>query len=125
MTGSDILDIIREQFPVQLGIELATVVSPMPNLSVRVDNMDINLGQGDLIVSAHLLPVERYVSMSNTPGNQVNYNGDTHEQAGDKLSASNATLSMLDNILIPGDRVAVMSLPGGQQYLIWDKVVIL
>jgi len=130
MSGSKLIELIRRQAAGQIprGIELATVVTPMPDLRIRIDNMDINLEGDDLIVCAHLLPVTRYANISNvvTPvPAQVTYNGATYDQAGDDVSTQHTTIAFQDNILQAGDRVAVMALPGEQQYLVIDKVVIM
>lgn len=130
MSGSKLIELIRQQAAGQVprGIELATVITPPPELRIRVDNMDINLEGDDMIVCAHLLPATRYANISNvvTPVPvQVTYNGATHDQAGDDVSTQHTTIAFQDQILQAGDRVAVMALPGEQQYLVWDKVVIM
>lgn len=130
MSGSKLIELIRQQAAglVPRGIELATVITPPPDLRIRIDNMNIHLEGDDLIVCAHLLPATRYVGLSNvaTPvPAQVTYNGQTYDQAGDNISTQHTTVNFLDNVLQAGDRVAVMALPGEQQYLVLDKVVIM
>ena len=128
MPGSKLIELIRQQYQPPSGIELATVISPPPALKIRVDNMPIHLEGDDLIVCAHLLPATRYAAISNvvTPvPAKVTYNGQQHDQAGDNISTQHTTMNLLDNVLQTGDRVAVMALPGGQQYLVWDRVVIM
>jgi hypothetical protein len=110
MSGSKLIDLIRRQAAglTPRGIELATVLT-LPALRIRIDNMDINLEGSDLIICAHL----------------VTYNGQTFDQVGDNISTQHTTVAFQDQILQAGDRVAVMALPGEQQYLVWDKVVIM
>ena len=128
--SSGIIDIIREQIPSVPGIELATVVQANP-LMIRLDNDKIPLSakDGDLLICAHLMPgAIRYVSLHNKGSaipDQVTYNGQTYEQAGDDINTVHTTIGFLDRVLKVGDRIVVMALPGGQQYLIWDKVVVL
>jgi hypothetical protein len=65
--------------------------------------MEINLDGDDLIVCEHLLD------------HQVEYSTDT-------VPRETATVTVYTR-LKAGDRVAVQALPGGQQYLVIDKVV--
>lgn len=131
MSGSKLIDLIRRQAAglTPRGIELATVVTPSPALRIRIDNMDINLEGSDLIVCAHLLPATRYANLHSKvtpdPPDQVTYNGQTFDQVGNNISTQHTTVAFQDQILQIGDRVAVMALPGEQQYLVWDKVVIM
>lgn len=128
MSSSKLIELMRQQAPKQQVIELATVVTPPPELRIRIDNMDLNLEGDDLIVCAHLLPLTRYAHVSNvvtpTP-NKVTYNGQTYDQGGDNITTQNAVVKLQDHLLNPGDRVAVQALPGGQQYLVIDKVVVM
>lgn len=103
MTGSRLIELIRRQAAVisQRGIELATVVSPPPALKVRIDNMEIVLEKDDLIVCEGLL--EHRIDFTVTEKEEMT----VHSR------------------LKQGDRVAVQALPGGQQYLIIDKVVVM
>lgn len=128
--NSGIIDIIQGQIPRPPGIELATVVQADP-LVIKLDNDNIMLRaeDRDLIICAHLLPHIRYANLHNKatpePPDKVTYNGQTFEQAGDNIDTQHTEISFQDRVLEAGDRVAVMALPGGQQYLIWDKVVVL
>lgn len=130
MSVSELIEMVQGEAKGQMprGIELATVISPPPNLVIRIDNMKINLQGDDLIICAHLLPSTRYVGLSNivTPiPDKVTYNGQTCEQSGDNISTQHTTVNFLNNVLEAGDRVAVLALPGEQQYLVIDKVVIM
>ena len=91
---------MRKQAASQLprGIELATVIGISP-LRIRIDNMDIHLEGDDLIVCEHLLS-------KTGPGGADNH---THDIM----------------VLAVGDRLAVRALPGEQQYLVIDKVVVM
>lgn len=102
--SSSIIDIIQGQIPRPPGIELATVVQADP-LVIRLDNDKIMLRaeDGDLLACEQLLEHTR------------SYTTDT-------VTRQTITLHYK---LQAGDRVVVMALPGGQQYLIWDKVVVL
>lgn len=131
MSGSKLIDLIRRQVVglMPRGIELATVITPPPDLRIRIDNMDLNLSGNDLIICAHLLPVTRYANLHSkvtpAPPDQVTYDSQTFDQAGDNISTQHTAVAFQDQVLQAGDRVAVMALPGEQQYLVWDKVVIL
>lgn len=131
MSGSKLIELIRRQVVglMPRGIELATVITPPPELRIRIDNMDLNLAGNDLIICAHLLPTTRYANLHNkatpAPPDQVTYNSQTFDQAGDNISTQHTAVAFQDQVLQAGDRVAVMALPGEQQYLVWDKVVIL
>ncbi len=126
--GSGLIHLMRQQAKDQAirGLELATVIKGPPGLVIRVDNMSINLDGDDLLICAHLLPVARYAHISNDlgpPPAEVNYNGQTYQQSGDEISTQHTKVAFQDNILEPGDRVVVLALPGGKQYLVIDKVV--
>jgi len=131
MSGSNLLGLIRNQARGQLpsGIELATVVSPPPALKIRLDNMSLVLEGDDLIVCEHLLEHQR--SYSTTPvvaGSNVSQWADTsapthsHTHQVEGLTITNQSMTIHTKLMV-GTRVAVMALPGGQQYLVWDKVV--
>lgn len=91
MSGSKLIELLRQQAVASAprGVELATVVTPPPELVIRVDNMAINLEEDDLLVCSDCL----------------------------------RTVGVGEPYLAAGSRVAVMVLPGGQQYLVIDKVV--
>jgi hypothetical protein len=133
MSGSKLIDLIRKQAAglTSRGIDLATVVTPPPALRIRIDNMDINLEGDDLIVCEHLLDHDRKYSTSpSIAGSEVSnwadtsppFHDHTHEVTG--LTIAQQTVTIHTN-LQAGDRVAVMALPGEQQYLVLDKVVIM
>lgn len=129
--SSDILDIFQEQIPAVPGIELATVVQAAP-LVIRLDNdkMMLRAQDGDLLVCEHLLEHTRqYSTGSKVSGDMTEWQDTsaplhTHKHEVTSINASKQTVTIHAK-LKTGDRVVVMALPGGQQYLIWDKVVIL
>lgn len=138
--SSDILDVFRGQIPAVPGIELATVVQATP-LVIRLDNDKIMLRaeDGDLLICEHVIEHQRqYSTVSDikdsvvsiweetTPHKEEYPNPlkHTHDHEVLQLTIGHQTVT-IHYKLKAGDRVVVMALPGGQQYLIWDKVVIL
>ena len=133
MSGSRLIELIQQQAKAQqnFGIELATVISPPPKLIIRVDNMPVNLQGDDLIVCEHLLEHSRTYSTSPKIANsEVSEWADSappkhnHTHSVEKLTISNQTAT-IHTKLQAGDRVAVQAFPGGQQYLVIDKVVVM
>jgi len=132
----------RAQLPI--GIELGIVTAPPPNLTIKLDHMPVALEKDDLIVCEHLLRHERIVTIEHQDQTERNL-GDKTVQAtasGESIITSKAsehspglatytwTLGQhkylkqkFEDVLKPGDRVAVMALPGAQKYLVWDRVV--
>lgn len=143
--GTKLARTVREQIKAMLpfGIELGTVTSAPPNIRIRLDHMTVDLEAEDLIICEHLLRHERIVTLEHTTG--------TPRQLGDKSALSSASangqytpasypppfaasVNILDfdfsyvkqtfeDVLKPGDRVAVMAFPNEQKYLVWDRVV--
>jgi len=139
--GSGLIELMRKQAKLlmPIGIELATVIAPPPNLVIRINNMDINLEGDDLIVCQHLLNYERVVTLEHmenvsrdlgngTGKDMVSGDGqiftvnDDGQAPYSSFTYDNIRLSFND-VLKAGDRVAVQALPGGQKYLVIDKVV--
>lgn len=114
------------------GIELATVISPPPELKIRIDNMTLNLEGDDLIVCEHLLDHEReYSTISAIADSDMStwsesppHQSHTHNHKVLSITAARQKI-IIHTKLKEGDRVVAMALPGGQQYLIWDKVVVM
>jgi len=127
--SSDILDIFQGQIPPVSGIELATVVQADP-LVIRLDNdkMMLSAKDRDLLVCEHLLEHSRqYSTISQVSGDMTEWEDTspplhTHDHTVTSISANIQTVTIHAK-LKTGDRIVVMALPGGQQYLIWDKVV--
>lgn len=129
--SSDILDILREQIPSVIGIELATVVQANP-LIIRLDNdkMMLRAEDGDLLICEHLIEHYRqYSTVSSVSGTMTDWQDNspplhTHDHTVTSITANSQPVT-IHYKLKAGDRLAAMALPGGQQYLIWDKVVVL
>lgn len=140
--SSDILDIFRDQLPAVPGIELATVVQATP-LVIRLDNdkMMLRAEDGDLLICEHIIEHQRqYSTITNMKGSVVskweestdhkeeypdpNQLRHEHDHKVEQLTIDHQAVT-IHYKLKADDRVVVMALPGGQQYLIWDKVVIL
>jgi|GEM_PF-2575192 len=141
--SSDILDVLREQIPPTPGIELATVVQADP-LVIRLDNdnkMMLSAKDGDLLICEHVMEHQRqYSTVSDIAASDVSDWEETtdhfseyptpnelrhkHNHEVEQLTINKQKVTFHYK-LKAGDRVVVMALPGGQQYLIWDKVVIL
>ena len=129
--SSDILDVFRGQIPAVPGIELATVVQAEP-LVIRLDNdkMMLNAKDGDLLICEHVIDHTRQYNTTSQVSGAITQWQDTspplhtHSHEVTSITAIKQTVN-IHGKLKSGDRVAVMALSGGQQYLIWDKVVIL
>jgi hypothetical protein len=111
------------------GIELATVIAPPPGLIIKIDNMAINLEADDLIVCEHLLEHQRSYSTSPAVASSevsewedIDPPTHNHSHQVKRLTLNSQSVTIYTK-LQAGTRVAVMALPGGQQYLVWDKVV--
>ncbi|MFD2671030.1 DUF2577 family protein [Marinicrinis sediminis] len=87
---------------IDVRLELATVKSPPPQLSIQIDHLRFILDQEDLIVAEHLLEHRL----------ELLYEGSTQSQ-----------FATVRTVLSPGDRVLVASHSNDQQYIILDKVV--
>lgn len=143
MSGSKLIELMQQQARAQqnFGIELATVIAPPPALVIKVDNMPVNLEGDDLIVCQHLLNYERVITLEHNEGSShdlgngtgkdmVSGDGDyftvndNDEAPYSSFTYDNIKLTFND-VLKAGDRVAVQALPGGQQYLVIDKVVVM
>jgi len=146
MPGSKLINLIKDKAKEQIpnGIELATVIKSSP-LTIRVDNMDISLSGDDLIVCENLTRHERIVTITHVEGTSRNVGDgsglDLVSGDGDFFTVNDQREAPFDtdgissfvyehvklkfeDVLKKGDRVAVISLPGGQQYLVFDRVVI-
>jgi hypothetical protein len=132
--SSDILDVFRGQIPSVPGIELATIIQATP-LVIRLDNdkMMLSAKDGDLMICEHVIEHQRqYSTVSDMADSDVSYWEETtdhelrhkHDHEVEQLTIDHQIVT-IHYKLKAGDRVVVMALPGGQQYLIWDKVVIL
>ncbi|UKS30148.1 DUF2577 domain-containing protein [Paenibacillus sp. HWE-109] len=84
-------------------IELATVTVALPAIAIKIDNMALTLDAGDIVIAEHLTEHTR----------QVTINGG---------SVAEMTVK---SPLEAGDRVIVVSMNGGQSYVVLDKAVVL
>ncbi|MCL6560737.1 MAG: DUF2577 domain-containing protein [Firmicutes bacterium] len=128
MSGSKLIELMRQQAAglVPRGIELATVVTPPPDLRIRIDNMNLNLEGDDLIVCEHLLDHERRYSTVPAISDSIETPAGLGPHVHQIQSLTiNDQIVTIKTKLQAGDRVAVMALPGEQQYLVIDKVVIM
>ncbi|QQE73150.1 DUF2577 domain-containing protein [Brevibacillus composti] len=114
-------------------LELATVVSPPPDLRIRIDNMALDLEADDLVVAEHLTRHKRIVTITHEElaerdlGDKIERDGlDTDDMVeGNPITEYRHAYVELtfEDVLKPGDRVIVASMNDGQAYLILDRVV--
>lgn len=131
MSAAGFVNLIRKEILKTMkneytGIELGTVTAPFPELAVKVDNMKVELKKQDLIVCERLARNTRTVSLTSQPGQQRD-TGDgisavDANSFGQPVSFSHVQLDSED-LLKPGDRVLIEAVPGGQKYIIIDRVV--
>lgn len=93
-----------------IGLELATVISPMPDLVIKIDNMNVELTKSDVLLCESL--ISRQYSVELLGSNADNY----------YINLEDAKLKFLD-LLSSGDRVLVSAIQNGQIYVIIDKVI--
>lgn len=128
----DVQRTIKSEFT---GFELATVVSPAPGLSIRVDNMKLELSAQDLYVCKGLTDASRTVTLTGRPGtvrelggktgldaNSIRQPGGAEVVHNGEIDLSYVELKFEDG-LKAGERVLVQAAPGGQKYIIVDRVV--
>lgn len=155
MGAAELINIMRKEISKTYrnefsGFELATVVSAYPNLSIKIDNMNIALTNDDLIVCERLTRNTRAVNIKSQPGTarqlgdgtgtdennmenglltaKTSVQGD-HYHTLETFALKNSTFELLyvelefEDVLKVGDRVLVQAVPGGQKYIIVDRVV--
>lgn len=134
------------------GFELATVVSSYPNVAVKVDNMKLLLTKQDIVVCERLTRNTRVVSLKSSPESvrqlgdgtgtdsssiskgsgrliSITDQADGHQHILEDLDLENSAFSLnyiemdFEEVLKKGDRVLIQALPGGQKYIIVDRVV--
>ncbi|WP_338461539.1 DUF2577 domain-containing protein [Brevibacillus borstelensis] len=127
--ASQLVQIIR-----QIGynnydrFELATVVSPPPDLRIRIDNMALDLEADDLVVTEHLTRHKRIVTIKHEQDTERDV-GDTEPKPRDNDSTGSLAWTysyvelQFEDVLKAGDRVLVASMNDGQSYVILDRVV--
>lgn len=144
--GSRLVALMQQQARAQLpiGIELGTVAAPPPDLTIKLDHMPVALQKDDLIVCEHLLRHERIMTIEHQDQVQRNLGDKVVKASASGESVITAKIGehspglatyqwmlgqhkylkqKFEDVLKPGDRVAVMALPGAQKYLVWDRVV--
>ncbi|MCM3592507.1 DUF2577 domain-containing protein [Brevibacillus borstelensis] len=109
-------------------LELATVVSPPPDLRIRIDNMALDLEADDVLVAEHLTRHKRVVTIRHEQDAERDV-GDTEPKPRDNDSTGSLAWTysyvelQFEDVLKAGDRVLVASMNGEQTYLILDRVV--
>lgn len=99
--GSKLVQMIRKYgYNKDLDAEVATVVSPLPNLSVKLASDGLVLERSDLVVAEWLTEHKRSVLLNGSPAELT-------------FQAQLAT----------GDRVIVVCADESQQYFVIDKAV--
>lgn len=112
--SSRLLQLIREAGKnFEVSIELATVISPPPDLQIELDKTGIKLNKEDLIVAEHLLEHEREVESVNM------------EDAGDPSHSHEINSLTLKSKLNNNDRVIAAGINDFQTYIILDRAVIM
>ena len=98
--------------------ELATILSPPPDLRIQVDHMKIELDGTDVVMAEHLTEYERKVTFKSASASSSNEDSGTSSPIpdGDLLLSFKSPLQA-------GDRVIVASANAGQTYVILDKAV--
>lgn len=97
---SQLRDIVKQLgYNKDVDIELGTVIAPLPDINVRLDDVNFDLESEDCVVCEHLRAHEREVS----------------------IDGQDATITFKDALKV-GDRVAVVMFSAGQRYLILDRI---
>jgi len=81
-------------------IEFATVTAPAPSVRIKIDNMPIDLDAADLVICEHLAEHTRTAKISGGAPVEIEY----------------------EAALVAGDRVIVAEMPGGQYYVVLDRI---
>lgn len=117
--ASMIVQLMRQHgYNKDVDVEIGTVLTPLPNLSVRLASDGLVLPRELLIVAEHLTEHTRTVNIS---GGTVS--GDvTPEGTLTTLDVSKAQLTF-ESALKTGDKVIVICGEESQQYLVIDKAV--
>ncbi|MGG4344351.1 DUF2577 family protein [Paenibacillus lautus] len=83
-----------------VDIEFATVLSPLPDIRIKIDNMPIELDADDVVVCEHLRDHKREITIN---GGEI------------------AEMTVMSP-LMAGDRVAVVMYSDNQGYLVLDRI---
>lgn len=96
---SKLRDIVRQLgYNKDVDVEFGTVIAPLPDISVKLDNANFELESEDIVVPEHLAGYKRKV----------------------KINGTDAEIEF-DPVLEPGDRVIVLMFNAGQDYLLFDR----
>lgn len=97
---SKLRDIIRQLgYNKDVDIEVGTVTAPLPDINVKLDDVNFVLDAEDCDVCEHLREHEREVC----------------------INGQDTTITFKDALKI-GDRVAVVMFGAGQRYVILDRI---
>jgi len=114
------------------GVELATVTGEYPDIRIRVDGMEHELGNGFLIIPSLFFSQKFHVSADwnlegKTRASQTQ-SSSSHSHTIPQLNVENIVVEGLDTdlqcVLEVGDRIAVISAFEGNKYMILNKVVV-
>lgn len=98
---SKLRHVIRELgYNKDVDIEFATVLAPLPGISIKVDGQPFDLDADDVIVCEHLTKHKRKVAINGAAPVEIEY----------------------EDALKAGDRVVVVSYGAGQNYVILDRI---
>lgn len=128
----DIAKMLKERDnPQALGVSIGTVVSPMPNIQIRLSDK-ILLEKENLAISAHVLPGYERTAVVAMLADEPVGNIDAYVSAPPstrytvtKMNLQNvpATIEYTDS-LKKGDKVILIPTADGQTFYVIDKVVI-
>ncbi|WP_232696183.1 DUF2577 domain-containing protein [Brevibacillus daliensis] len=111
-----------------VDIELGTVLTPLPNLTVQVDaDQKLVLTTDDLIVAERLTRHKRIATLSHSEGadrdlgdgKATDSSSDAYDQSWDHRYIE----LTFEDVLKPGDRVILASINEGQTFVVVDRAV--
>jgi hypothetical protein len=120
----------RHGYNKDVDLLMATVISPPPNLRVKIDNMTVVLEADDIMVAEHLTRHSRIVTIEHVENAERQLGDktekdyiDTDDKAAPYTSFSyNFVKLTFEDVLKAGDRVAVAEFQNGQQFMIVDRI---
>jgi hypothetical protein len=106
------------------GFEIATVLAPMPDIKIKIDNTDIILNKTFLFIAESLLDHTRKADGDiNISSSSLSSGGDpSHNHSINSFSIANQSFNYKSNLDI-NDKIIISPIFGGQKFLILDKVV--
>lgn len=112
-----------------MEMEIATITSPFPNLTVRLGKDGIELDESDLIVSEHLTTHIKYISIAESDTTS-NFDFETKKVSGSVSGGYNLQTLNVNKVPVTfhsnldrGDFVIIISDKEKQMYFLVDKVV--